>query len=283
MEMDREVSHNYTSEAVVEPKMPIWRQFLAQYRTKILLCELVFCIVFAFVCTYVPRIFDVREVDIPYQITLNSGDVILDLNINQEFIDDQTIPTIWNYVINVGVVLALLIVLTIFASATPDASGELHAIGCSYIVAFGLKQLVTSSLKIYVGRLRPNFYEKCEFNISSLDCASSNGEMEARKSFPSGHASLAFVGMMMLTLALLGKAWSFRKEHVDYKHYCIRRLLSLCALLPMAFATFVAASRIVDKWHHPSDVVAGALIGATSAYYSYNLWCVSRIRYYSLG
>ena len=249
------------------------KQFVKQYKNETyLLVELVFSLGFALVCAFVPRLWDGREVDVPFQITANSNDVILDLSINNELIENQTVPTIWNYVLSVAVVLVLLIILTTFASATSNIAGELHAVGCSYAVAFGLKQLLTTALKLYVGRLRPNFYQKCEFDISSLECESDSGEEESRKSFPSGHASQAFVGMMMLTLGFLGKAWSFRKREAGYKYHCIRRFMSILSLFPIAFAIFVAASRIVDKWHHPSDVIAGALIGAYSAIFSYNLW-----------
>ena len=31
--------------------------------------------------------------------------------------------------------------------------------------------------------------------------------------------------------------------------------------IPMSVAVFVAASRAVDNWHHPSDIVAGTLLG----------------------
>ncbi len=41
---------------------------------------------------------------------------------------------------------------------------------------------------------------------------------------------------------------------------------------PLFLSTFVAASRVHDNWHHPADVVAGALIGATCALVAYHLW-----------
>ena len=38
------------------------------------------------------------------------------------------------------------------------------------------------------------------------------------------------------------------------------------ACLPMAYATYVACTRVVDYKHRPADVIAGALIGAVFAW-----------------
>lgn len=236
---------------------------------RLMLTELIVCIAFAFICAFVPHVFDVRENDIPYQI-LSSGDVVLDLSLNNDYIEEQTVPTIVNYVISVGGVLFVLIGVSLYS-----VSGNLqetHASVCAFCTAFGLTQLMTSCLKLYVGRFRPNFYQKCNFDSASLECESESDSIQARKSFPSGHSSLAFVSMTLLTLFFLGKSWGYRSDQRGYGYQSIRRLLSMISLLPMGFAIFVAASRIVDEWHHPSDVIAGSLIGAASANFAYNIW-----------
>jgi membrane-associated phospholipid phosphatase len=55
-----------------------------------------------------------------------------------------------------------------------------------------------------------------------------------------------------------------------------RRALALAAAWagPLALAAWVAASRLVDNWHHPSDVLAGSAIGALSAVGSWALFYV---------
>jgi membrane-associated phospholipid phosphatase len=35
----------------------------------------------------------------------------------------------------------------------------------------------------------------------------------------------------------------------------------VCTVLPLGFATFCASSRIVDHWHHASDVLTGVFLG----------------------
>lgn len=41
------------------------------------------------------------------------------------------------------------------------------------------------------------------------------------------------------------------------------------ASLPSCGAVFVAASRVSDYWHHPTDVLAGSILGIIVAYVSY--------------
>ena len=53
------------------------------------------------------------------------------------------------------------------------------------------------------------------------------------------------------------------------------RFISILSLAPLALATFVAASRVVDNKHWPADVTAGALLGASVSYFVHGLWFVS--------
>ena len=42
--------------------------------------------------------------------------------------------------------------------------------------------------------------------------------------------------------------------------------------LPWGWALFVAASRLVDHWHHPSDVLAGLALGFSACTIAYHHW-----------
>jgi membrane-associated phospholipid phosphatase len=44
----------------------------------------------------------------------------------------------------------------------------------------------------------------------------------------------------------------------------------LAIVVPCSYSTFVATSRIVDNWHHPSDIIAGTLLGIASATIGYH-------------
>jgi diacylglycerol diphosphate phosphatase / phosphatidate phosphatase len=72
--------------------------------------------------------------------------------------------------------------------------------------------------------------------------------MEGRRSFPSGHSSTAFAGMVFLSLFLAGltHAWCFNQPSQG-RNLLSSRLARLCiSLLPIAWATWVAVSRLED-------------------------------------
>jgi membrane-associated phospholipid phosphatase len=134
---------------------------------------------------------------------------------------------------------------------------------------------------------------------------------EVRKSFISGHASIAFCGCLLFTffmertIGISSVEVAVAKQipstttvepmegHPDdvevqptrstvgggiywtvaYRSQPgLRRLGSLVALLPMGVAVWVASSRIVDNVHFPADVVGGALVGAGIASVCHNIW-----------
>ena len=163
--------------------------------------------------------------------------------------------------------LAFLTIITVFHkySRVPKSSA---AISC-LLFAIGLEELIVRTLKMYVGRLRPNFYSMCGFNKTTLQCmAPLSLQYEARQSFPSGHASLSFCSMGVLMWFGFGCLTSLFRDINHLKS----KIVTLTAFSPLLYSTFVASSRIVDNWHHPSDVIAGAIIGFVSATISSYLW-----------
>lgn len=121
----------------------------------------------------------------------------------------------------------------------------------SLLLAVGGSEGTTQLLKTWVLRRRPNFYHLCQFSPETLACQGDyHSILESQMSFPSGHSSLSWCGMVVLVWFLimgnkqLGKVYMF-----------------VCTVLPLGAATFVATSRIVDHWHHPSDVLTGVFLG----------------------
>jgi membrane-associated phospholipid phosphatase len=150
--------------------------------------------------------------------------------------------------------------------------------------ALGAAHLATSLAKSASGSLRPNAMALCDYQgfasaSASGDPASSawvafeaatragapgnfalcRGPLadvqEARRGFPSGHASSAFAGLGVLFLGLRAAAGA-------------RGFFSLraaaCAA-PLALASFIAVSRLVDLWHTEAQVVGGTVLGLASA------------------
>jgi diacylglycerol diphosphate phosphatase / phosphatidate phosphatase len=131
----------------------------------------------------------------------------------------------------------------------------------------GLSEMTTQLIKYSVMRRRPNFYALCEFSKELRKCtAPYERQLEAQFSFPSGHSSLTFGAMSFLALYFLGKIGLQRKNY----SVATRMKTLLCIVIPLGWAFSVASSRVIDHWHHPSDVVAGALLGFFSAMLSYH-------------
>jgi len=168
-----------------------------------------------------------------------------------------------------------------------------------FLEAFAANALFTEFLKAYVGRLRPNFYAMCNYKgyrtametgnfteYFNLTVEGRPGTMDdcwdrdpwiltqVKSSFPSGHASFAFSGWLVLTL-LMVFVW----------HCYTRRFKALKALL--VFCGFIIAlllswNRSRDYWHFWDDVFAGAVIGgvigACAFFLNYSLGSVDKTR-----
>jgi len=150
---------------------------------------------------------------------------------------------------------------------------------CMLLIAHGVSFLITHSLKIFVGRFRPNFYAMCEFSTETLQCeaTSHSALMNSQHSFPSGHSSESFTGMTILSLYLLGKACGRMHQQQGPASLQSCRFWILLALSPMLIAFAVAASRLRDFMHHPSDVLTGSWIGTSCGIVAYHMWYPSPV------
>jgi membrane-associated phospholipid phosphatase len=245
---------------------------------------------------------DPRERPIPFQ-KIVSGEFILNQVINESF-DSET----FSDVTLVGVALILPLGLQLLIGRfLLRSNGEAHRTTCTYLIAIGLTLLTTECTKRYVGFLRPSFYDLCEPTADFSSCTAEKSG-DARQSFPSGHASLAFCGLSLFSLYLEERAFgissvttqvvlssslpsspSASMEEEDdngnnsdgsvtvvmrYKTKTpqLYRLYSILCLCPIALAIYVAASRVVDNKHFPADVVGGAILGAACARFAHRLW-----------
>jgi len=169
---------------------------------------------------------------------------------------------------------------------------ELHASLCGFVATIGLSEGATQLLKLYMQRRRPNFYALCAFDKVTRTCTAAEHRIqEAQFSFPSGHSSLSNSAMTFLVWYGLGKlCWAVQQQQQQQSSPLplsspssnsnsgvlissskrVQALLTCC--VPWGWAVFVAASRVADTWHHPSDVVAGLMLGFTVSTIMYHVW-----------
>eukprot|EP01028_Stygiella_incarcerata_P014282 TRINITY_DN92_c0_g1_i3.p1 TRINITY_DN92_c0_g1~~TRINITY_DN92_c0_g1_i3.p1 ORF type:complete len:276 (-),score=36.64 TRINITY_DN92_c0_g1_i3:159-986(-) len=134
---------------------------------------------------------------------------------------------------------------------------DLHNAVLGLFTSVCLAEVITDFTKLGAGRLRPDFLDRLDHGSST--------RLEGRKSFPSGHATMAFASMMFVSLYLMGKMRvmsSTRRRSPLFAE-------AIVPLFPLILAFFVAISRVVDYRHHFSDILAGAVIGSAVAVYLY--------------
>ena len=166
-------------------------------------------------------------------------------HLNHPFIEQETVPN-WALLVLCGI-LPILCFAVFDWFVRPDDVDALPRC-CTLFLAIGLTGFVTDFLKLCCRQPRPNFYEMVMFD-----------EQNAFMSFPSGHSSLAFTAMLLLSL--------FLKEKFRNAPYCL-------TFSPMLVALLVAWSRVHDGWHFNVDVCAGAIIGIASVIITYQIWYV---------
>lgn len=215
---------------------------------------------------------------IPYQELESVGEVVLSFVYNNSESGETVSPAL---AFGVAVVVPALLQFVLAwrmskkeGAAHPDL---VHKTLCVYPLAVGLTQTLTNLAKLYAGYLRPIFYDICEPDEDFLECTGENDQ--GRKSFPSGHASLSFCGLLLFCLFLEHAfGMTAHKKRVAASDaeappaVKLVRVWSVLCYAPILVAFFIAVSRVHDNHHHPADVVGGALLGATVANLIFGIW-----------
>lgn len=128
---------------------------------------------------------------------------------------------------------------------------------------------------------------------TSAICTRTDLLKDGFRSFPSGHASLSACGMVYLTLYLAGKMRVWDHKGLSLKSWILLAPLSIAALVAISRSVSLPllASRagpclpvltvarrcllrhsLCDYRHHPTDVLAGSLLGTCIGSYTYSLY-----------
>jgi len=207
-----------------------------------------------------------------------------DETISHPYKEDETFSIMGLAISVVGIPVLLM---TIYHIYKREMKFSFHQTLMGYCVSISLAILVTSIIKVSVGRYRPDFISRCHVNITKVEeiyktytiskqvnfgprnlyntsiCSNTDTYMinEGRKSFPSGHTSFAFSSLTYLSLFLAGKLRLYDGNFVFWK--------LLAVIIPNLFALYIALTRISDYRHHWQDVLVGGIIGIAFSLISY--------------
>ncbi|KAH8833115.1 lipid phosphate phosphatase 1 [Flagelloscypha sp. PMI_526] len=152
---------------------------------------------------------------------------------------------------------------------------EIHHAIVSVLASSGFTRMITRALKHKVGRLRPDFLARCQWSDELKACTGHAADIASgRKSFPSGHSSTAFSGFFLLSLWIAGQtgAWCLSRPLPAYSWTSTKLGRILLTLIPIAWAGYVALSRMSDYRHHKEDIIAGSLVGIITSTVSYLIY-----------
>ena len=127
---------------------------------------------------------------------------------------------------------------------------------------------ITTVIKKTVGRPRPNNFALGIFSVFT----SHDMIPQSFQSFPSGHASMSMCSMLYLSLVMLHDINESPDRGCWNNPSCtnyIRVIYVLRAMLPIFLSLYVGCTRIIDYWHHPSDVLTGWSLGILCALIGY--------------
>ncbi|RKP00298.1 hypothetical protein CXG81DRAFT_13410 [Caulochytrium protostelioides] len=171
---------------------------------------------------------------------------------------------------------------------------ESHVYLLAFMASFWFNLCITDLLKAFAGRLRPDFLDRCQWSDLHHACTGDPRViMEGRRSWPSGHSSIAFSTLGFLALFLAAKGGLLRSPVTPAPHATPATHIAdarwtpltpwvkgrawpfVVAVAPLLVAGYIAISRTVQHIHHPTDVISGSLLGftiATLAFRNYFTW-----------
>ncbi|KAJ9093586.1 hypothetical protein QFC20_007096 [Naganishia adeliensis] len=202
---------------------------------------------------------------------------ITDESLAHPYAEHERIP-VWALALIAGVFPLIVILLTAAFYTRSFYDAQVGALGLG--LSLGLTVTLTDIIKITVGRPRPDLFGRCEPPLDYTEnpihgltswriCTRTDLLNDGFRSFPSGHSSFGWCGMVYLALFLAGKMHVLNKRGYTIKSWIL--------LIPVATASLISISRTMDYRHHATDVIAGGIIGILIAWYAYRQYypCLS--------
>lgn len=133
----------------------------------------------------------------------------------------------------------------------------------------------TAVMQNSIGRPRPNFFALCDYKgfnkgnhswYGSLDlgspsnCRDTDSVDMALRSFPSESAAISFAGLGFLAIFCVHLGDVLQ----NYSWPGPFRSTLIC--LPLALAAWIATTDMYLNWNHPTDIIAGAIVGFVCAW-----------------
>jgi membrane-associated phospholipid phosphatase len=142
---------------------------------------------------------------------------------------------------------------------------------CAFLTTLSTVEGLTHTGKWLVQRRRPNFYALCGFDKITRQCMfEQDYVIEAHLSFPSGHSSLSMCSMIFIGMFTASQLLSLEKNLQST--WRVRICILLLVAGPWLLAIYCGLTRLFDSWHHPSDVLAGWLLGGLVGLVGFHMW-----------
>ncbi|KAI5956747.1 hypothetical protein KGF54_000364 [Candida jiufengensis] len=199
---------------------------------------------------------------------------LFDLSIRYTFLPQATVPVWLLILISAGIPLAQFVFFAIFTTTSIKRRLWDFFAGCLCLLGAQATQIwAVSLLKNITGLPRPDAIDRCEPMIQTIPftqlsnvaiCTQPNWNfvMEGFRSFPSGHASTVFCGMIITSLNMAARLQTFDHRNNSFKVFL--------TILPILGAIFVSSTRVSDNRHYLRDVIAGSLLGGFVGFVFYH-------------